>query len=354
VADRLDAEFEGVVDALLLGHTHVGVGLDIGRAVALVADRQHGNIAVAEPVGQLVTERQLHVQRVATVAGGVDDKQDRVGQMFDRAGGLSLDVVALVLGAVEQPRRVDQLVANPVAVDVADLDATRGKGVLGDLVRGAGDVVDKGGFADVRVAGDHDGRLVGLDVWKGLEFVAGVADRPEIVLDLVHDVGDTGEGLLAVFARGLGLGLAELRLVFATQLLDLAAGPRDLRERLPEFVDVDDGVGEFVVEGVDILEIRPRGDDVFEVVGGDVDRDGQHRLLGLEAALGVARPGSPREGLVEELLRPGSCGEILENHLADTSGDAVKARSFGRQSPISTGVTGVRHQVVRRRPNIPR
>ena len=272
--------------------------------------------------------------------------------MFERAGGLPLDVVALGFRPVEQPRRVDQLIADVVAFDVADLDALGGKGVLRDLVSRVGHVVDEGRFADVRVPRDDDGGLVGPDVRQVLQRVAGVADRPEVVFDLIHDVGDAGEGLLAVFSGDVGVGLPQFRPVLPADLLDLAAGPHHLRERLAEFVDVDDGVGQFVVEGIDVVEVWPGGDDVLEVVGGDVDRDGEHRLLGLEGGFGPTGAGGPREGLVDEFLGPRGRRKRLENHFARIDGRALKTRPFGgvpslARIPATVGGRGRRSPATR-------
>ncbi|ELK54325.1 hypothetical protein D320_10614, partial [Haloferax sp. BAB-2207] len=62
---------------------------------------------------------------VAARPAGVGDEEDGVREVFEGAHGLPLDVVALVFGTVEQPRRVDNLVADAVAVEVPDLDARR-------------------------------------------------------------------------------------------------------------------------------------------------------------------------------------------------------------------------------------
>ncbi len=218
--------------------------------------------------------------------------------MFERGDGLGLDVVALRRGAVEEAGRVDYLVADVVALEVADANALRREGVLRYLVAGARDRVDERRLADVRVAGDDYGRVVRVDVGQVPEVVARVADARQVVADLLDHVGEASERLLAELARGVRVA-GEFRLVLPADLLRLPGGPLYLGEALAHFVHVHDGVGEFVVEGVDLAEVGPRRDDVLQVVRENVRGGLEHRLLGFDAALGSARARRPRERHVE-------------------------------------------------------
>jgi len=253
-------------------------------------------------------------QHVATLLGGVDDEQHRVREVAQRRDCLGLDVVPFVLRAVEEPRRVDDLVANPVVVEVADVDRRRRERVGLDGVARVSDRVDERGLPHVGVARDDDCRFVRTNVRERLEFVTRGADFEQVVLDFLDDVGHPGERLFAVLARGVGVGVPDLGGVLVADRLDLSAGPRHLAERLSQAVDVDDSVGEFVVERVDVVEIGPGGHDVLEVVREDVAGRPQHRLLRLVGRLRTPRPRRPGERLVQEFLRPGGGRKIFESH----------------------------------------
>ena len=316
------------------------VGVEVVRAVGLRTDSEHGH---REPVLDAVAERELLVERETARRAGVDEHQHAVGDVGERALGLEFDRVARAVVAVEQSGGIDQLVADVVAFEVADADPGGGEGVGVDLAAGVRDVVDERGLPDVREARDHDGRLVGSDVGEDSEVVAGRSEPLEVRFDLFDHVREPRERLLSEFARRLDVA-AEPTLVLALEFGGLLARPANLREALSDLVDLDERVGEFVVERVDSVEVRPARHDVFEVVREDVRRGLEHGLLGVGARLGVTRARRPRERPVDEFLRGRRGREVFENHALRTAGRRKNAFVGVRACARLCDVGGCRHR----------
>ena len=159
-----------------------------------------------------------------------------------------------------------------LVLDVADVYLCRRERVGRGLVVGPRDAVDERGLADVGVARDDDGRVLRADIRKRPELLAGLEQRLEVRVDLLDDVRETCKRLLAVFAGGLGVGVSQPRGVLVADIGRLPGRPADFVEMPAELVDADAGVGQVAIERVQPVEIRPRGDDVLEVVGDDVAR----------------------------------------------------------------------------------
>ncbi len=233
---------------------------------------------------------------------------------------------------------------------MADSDTRRGERVTRRLVRGARDAVDEGGLTDVGVAGDDDRRFVGTQVGQRTQVGCGGVDRLQVVSNRPDDVGEPGEGLLAVGTGQVLVGSAHTTEVVALYFVGLSRGPVDVSERSPDGVEVDDGGGQVLVERVDTGEVGPPGDDVRQVVRTDVARSADHRLLGVATGLRPPGPRRPRERLVDETLGVRSVRQVLEYHTM-TAGHGVKGSRFRprelssvrRQrkwcSPPTTGMT---------------
>jgi len=286
------------------------IGVEIARPIGLRTDREHRDVEALADGG---FERALVGEGVATRLARIDEDEHAVGGVGERALGLELDVVAFGRVAIEQPRRIDQLIADMIAGEVADADSRRREGVRRDLVARVRDVVDEGGLADVRKARDHDRRFVGPDVGEVPEVVARFAEAVEVVGDLLDHVREPRKRLFPELACGLDVGV-ESALVFVFDLVGLPARPPDLGEALSYCVDVDEGVGELVVEGVDGVEIGPARHDVFQIVGEHVRRGLEHRLLGLDTGFRPTSARRQRERPIDQLRRGGRRRELFENH----------------------------------------
>ena len=149
------------------------------------------------------------------------------------------------------------------------------------------------------------------------------------------------ERLLAEFARGVGVGVSDPTVVLSFYFVRPPGGPHYLREVLSEPVDAlnvgvgERRVGEFIIKAVDEIEVRPRGDDVAEVVREDVRGRLQHRLLGLLARLRPPRPRRPRERLVDQLLRPGRRRKIFEVHTPVCAPSRISGVSPAESEPVA-------------------
>ena len=179
-------------------------------------------------------------------------------------------------GRSSRPGRVDHLVAVLLEREMADEDALGGERVLGDLGLRAGDPGHEARLAHVRVAGDHDGRLV-LDVGQVLQLVARVVQEPQVPVDVVDDGGHAGERLLTDFHRVRVL--ADDADVLAGDLLRLVRRPLQRCERHLDLVDAGQDVGDLAVEGPDLVHAGPAFGGVVKVVRENIAGGDHHRFL---------------------------------------------------------------------------
>ena len=105
----------------------------------------------------------LGFNRVPALLTQIHKVQHAALQMRERSDALHLDGVHLLEGMVEDTGGINHLPAQVLVVQMADKERLGGERVRLHVNVRAGDLVDEGRLADVRVATDEEGAGIGVD-----------------------------------------------------------------------------------------------------------------------------------------------------------------------------------------------
>jgi len=169
---------------------------------------------------------------------------------------LPFDLVALLHGSVQEPRRVEDLEPPVAALEVPDAHALRGERIRCDLGLPRGDRPDQGALPHVRISGDHDRGQLRVEARDLPERDAGLHQGVQVPGHLADDGREAADGLLAEALHLLDRGAADAPRVLSGKVLGLARRPVDGSQVLAELVPVHQEVDELTVERRELLQGR--------------------------------------------------------------------------------------------------
>src|SRR5438094_6598116 len=152
--------------------------------------------------------------------------------MGEGRDGLSLDLVPFVHRPVEEPGRVEDLVAVWAAVKVAERNPFRREGVVRDLRTAARRRTHERALPDVRVARDHDGRDRRVNLGDSPQGDSSGDQGVEVGRDLIHDGRQTTVRLAAQSADRVPGGATDPPPILPCDVPDLVGRPVEGGEML--------------------------------------------------------------------------------------------------------------------------
>lgn len=183
-----------------------------------------------------------------------------VGQGSDR---LHFDCVHFLELVVQDARGVDYLETQVVELGVADVQSLGGEGVGLDLDVRPADAVDEAGFADVGVAGEQNGALVGVYGGQPRHMFPHLLEVRQRRPDLAdHSAHPTQSRPLQGLASVEGIGILDEFEVIATHIVDHILGRFDMAQGQFVVVLIVEDVEEVTVEGMDVLHLGEVLEDV--------------------------------------------------------------------------------------------
>src|SRR2546428_11572686 len=177
-----------------------------------------------------------------------------MGEGGDR---LPLHGVPLVHGAVEEPRRIEDLEAGVADVEVPDENALRRERVRSDPRARGAHPPDERALPHVRISRDDDRRSLRIDVREFLQRAPGLLEAFKVRRYLVDDGGEAPECFPADrsdSSRSMG-GLNPAGEP-ARELEDLLPAPINAGEVLPQGRNADRRLDELAIERRGAVERR--------------------------------------------------------------------------------------------------
>jgi len=222
------------------------------------------------------------------VASGVGDEDNRRVEVVQRREALLLGGVAFRIGAVEEPRCIDELETAAAAGQQPKVDALGGEGVAAHFRASGGECADQARLADVGSAGQYRCRQLGVHHRQATQRITCRDEEIEAVRHLSHHRGQATVGALSL---RLGLrgraGFMRLHSKTVTQPQHLLARPVNTAQCLTEAVHVDSQLQQGAVERVQPVHRGVLLHDFLERFS-EVVGDGLY-LAGTQFAGAVAR-----------------------------------------------------------------
>mmetsp|Transcript_5471 Transcript_5471/g.9261 ORF Transcript_5471/g.9261 Transcript_5471/m.9261 type:complete len:659 (+) Transcript_5471:197-2173(+) len=218
----------------------------------------------------VLEQRNLLIDGVAAGLRDVEQEEHAGVEVSQSGDGLHFDGVPLIEGVVEDAGSVNDLPSGVLVVGVAHEETLGGEGVGLHVHVGIGHVVDEAGLADVRVAGEDEGALVGVDGGEARHVLSDLLEVAEGGLELLDERAHPSEGgpleLLAAVER---VSVLEEPDVVGGHVVHNILGLVDVSKGQFVVISIVKDVHEIGVEGVDVVDLGEAVDDGLQLL---VDR----------------------------------------------------------------------------------